>query len=83
MSSHHDPLFESHPDTSRPYALFEAFGVECEYMIVDAATLDVRPIADKLLLEAATLPGAEPHFEDGSAVPAEVGLGPVSWSNEL
>ena len=83
MSSHHDPLFESHPDTSRPYALFEAFGVECEYMIVDAATLDVRPIADKLLLEAATLPGAEPHFEDGSAVPTEVGLGPVSWSNEL
>lgn len=83
MSSHHDPLLESNPEAPRPFALFEAFGVECEYMIVDAATLDIRPVADKLLLEAATLPGAEPYFESGTAVPTEVGLGPVSWSNEL
>lgn len=83
MSSHHDPLLESNPDTPRQFGLFEAFGVECEYMIVDAATLDVRPIADKLLLEAATLPGAEAYFESGTAIPTEVGLGPVSWSNEL
>ncbi|MCC6228815.1 MAG: glutamate--cysteine ligase [Phycisphaerales bacterium] len=74
---------ESNPDVPRQYGLFEAFGVECEYMIVDAATLDVRPVADKLLLEAATLPGAEPYFESGTAIPTEVGLGPVSWSNEL
>ncbi len=29
--------------------LFEAFGVELEYMIVDRRTLAVRPIADRLL----------------------------------
>ncbi len=29
--------------------LFEAYGIELEYMIVDAATLDVRPIADLVL----------------------------------
>lgn len=69
--------------TPAEFALFEAFGVECEYMIVDAATLDVRPVADKLLLEAATLPGAEPFFEGGSTVPTEVELGPVTWGNEL
>ena len=29
--------------------LFEATGIELEYMIVDARTLAVRPIADRLL----------------------------------
>ena len=33
--------------------LWEAFGVELEYMIVDAVTLDVRPITDKVLYEVA------------------------------
>lgn len=28
--------------------LFEAFGIELEYMIVDQDTLDVKPIADQL-----------------------------------
>lgn len=83
MTSSHDPMPDPGPEAARPFGLFDAFGVECEYMIVDAATLDVRPIADRLLLEAATLPGAEPHFEEGSSVPGEVGLGPVTWSNEL
>ncbi|HET9233312.1 MAG TPA: glutamate-cysteine ligase family protein, partial [Candidatus Eisenbacteria bacterium] len=32
-----------------PLGLFDAYGVELEYMIVDATTLDVRPIADTLL----------------------------------
>jgi len=35
--------------SAKPIGLFEAFGIELEYMIVDRASLDVRPIADKLL----------------------------------
>src|SRR5690606_19527526 len=33
----------------RPLGLFEAIGIELEYMIVDAGTLDVLPICDRLL----------------------------------
>jgi glutamate---cysteine ligase / carboxylate-amine ligase len=51
--------------------LFSAFGIELEYMIVDAGALDVRPIADEILRTA-----------DG-AITGEVERGPVSWSNEL
>jgi len=32
-----------------PIGLFEAYGIELEYMIVDRSSLDVRPIADWLL----------------------------------
>lgn len=49
---------------------FSAYGVELEYMIVDAASLDVRPIADALLRAAA---GDAP----------EVARGAMGWSNEL
>lgn len=52
-------------------SLFQGYGVELEYMIVDAETLDVRPIADQLLAA-----------EAGSIV-SDVELGPVAWSNEL
>ena len=51
--------------------LFEAFGIELEYMIVDAETLDVRPISDKALTAAA------------GDLTGEVELGSISWSNEL
>jgi gamma-glutamyl:cysteine ligase YbdK (ATP-grasp superfamily) len=51
--------------------LFEAYGVELEYMIVDAGTLSVRPIADKLL-----------HAVAGEYL-AEIELGEIAWSNEL
>ena len=51
--------------------LFEAFGIELEYMIVDAETLDVRPISDKALTAAA------------GELTGEVELGSISWSNEL
>jgi gamma-glutamyl:cysteine ligase YbdK (ATP-grasp superfamily) len=51
--------------------LFSAFGVELEYMIVDAATLDVRPIADKLLEAAA------------GELRGDVDRGAITWSNEL
>lgn len=51
--------------------LFDAVGVEIEYMIVDAATLDVAPIADRLLETASGSLDDEPVF------------GRITWSNEL
>lgn len=53
------------------YQLFEAFGVELEYMIVDRDSLDVRPIADEVLKAAA------------GEIVSEVDRGTISWSNEL
>jgi gamma-glutamyl:cysteine ligase YbdK (ATP-grasp superfamily) len=57
--------------SSRPLHLFDAFGIELEYMIVDAASLDVRPISDRVLVD------------DTGAVVSDVEQGPISWSNEL
>jgi len=54
-----------------PYRLFEATGLELEYMIVDSATLAVRPIADELI-----------RAESGS-YESEIELGDMAWSNEL
>lgn len=59
-----------------PYHLFQAFGVELEYMIVDQRTLDVAPITDQLL-HAVASDAAEPY-------PTEVErANDISWSNEL
>jgi glutamate---cysteine ligase / carboxylate-amine ligase len=59
-------------ETPKPaLGLFQAFGVELEYMIVDRDSLDIRPVADELIADLA-----------GSPV-SEVELGPVAWSNEL
>jgi len=54
-----------------PLGLFEGYGVELEYGIVDRETLAVRPIADRLLASVA-----------GSTV-SDVELGTLAWSNEL
>ena len=51
--------------------LFEAVGVELEYAIVDAESLAVRPIADRLLEAAA------------GRIVGETLRGPLAWSNEL
>lgn len=51
--------------------LFEAFGIELEYIIVDKDTLDIKPIADVLLKKIT-----------GEFV-NEVERGEISWSNEL
>jgi gamma-glutamyl:cysteine ligase YbdK (ATP-grasp superfamily) len=56
---------------SAPLRLFEAYGIELEYMIVDRATLAVRPLADELL--KAVTGSYSSDFEEG----------PVGWSNEL
>jgi gamma-glutamyl:cysteine ligase YbdK (ATP-grasp superfamily) len=54
-----------------PLHLFEATGIELEYMIVDRNTLAVKPVADRVLAA-----------EAGKIV-SDVELGPIAWSNEL
>lgn len=63
------------PSWSYPLGLFDAVGIELEYMIVDRDTLDVRPICDQLFKAAsgADTSDVEPDGPDGV----------VSWSNEL
>ena len=58
------------PAPERP-GLLEAWGVEIEYVIADAESLDVRPICDRLLERVAGAPVAE------------VERGTIAWSNEL
>src|SRR5262245_9188533 len=55
----------------KPLGLFEGYGVELEYMIVDAHALDVQPIADRLI-----------EAEHG-AIENEIERGAFAWSNEL
>lgn len=59
--------------TAGPLSLFAGYGIEIEYMIVDADSLDVRSIADEVLREGA---GADDWVED-------VDGGEIGWSNEL
>ena len=59
--------------TSQRWGLFQVFGIEMEYMIVDRDSLAVRPLADVLLRAAA---GADHWVED-------VERGPIGWSNEI
>lgn len=54
------------------YDWFSVFGIELEYMIVAQDTLDVRPIADRILNELS-----------GKDATMEVERGDVAWSNEL
>ncbi len=53
------------------YHIFQAYGVELEYMIVDRNTLDILPIADVLLKEALGHIGSD--YENDM----------ITWSNEL
>jgi gamma-glutamyl:cysteine ligase YbdK (ATP-grasp superfamily) len=54
-----------------PLHLFEGFGIEIEYMIVDRASLELAPVADDLIVAAA------------GALSNEIERGPACWSNEL
>jgi gamma-glutamyl:cysteine ligase YbdK (ATP-grasp superfamily) len=54
-----------------PLGLFAAFGVELEYMIVDAETLNIRPIADEVF-RAVT-----------GEITGEYETPDITWSNEL
>ncbi len=63
------------PAPSFPLSLFQGYGIELEYMIVDRDTLAVRPICDQLLRQ---IHGAWDNevYPDGEAALA-------AWSNEL
>ena len=56
---------------SSTYHLFGAYGIELEYMIVDASTFDVLPVADRVLEAAA------------GVLTDEIDKGEITWSNEL
>lgn len=56
---------------SAPYKIFEAIGIELEYMIVDRETLDVRPLADELFKKVTG------NYE------GDVERDGLDWSNEL
>jgi len=65
-------LDQSPPSPSKhTLGLFDAYGIEVEYMIVDGETLDVVPVADRLLEAAAG--ELTDEFENGD----------VAWNNEL
>jgi glutamate---cysteine ligase / carboxylate-amine ligase len=51
--------------------LFEGYGVEMEYMIVDRETLQVKPITDQLI------------YDEVGAYVSDVEFGQMAWSNEL
>lgn len=55
----------------RPLHLFEGFGVELEYMIVNRDSLDIMPISDRVLVN------------NSAEVVNELVLDGVAWSNEL
>ncbi len=57
--------------SARVLHLFEAYGIEIEYMLVDADSLDVSPIADRMLGERNGPEACE--WENG----------PITWCNEL
>ena len=57
--------------TLSPLHLFQAYGVELEYMIVDSETLSVKPITDRVIYEVA-----------GEYL-SEIEVGEIAWSNEL
>ncbi|GAA4427508.1 glutamate-cysteine ligase family protein [Pontibacter saemangeumensis] len=60
MNEHHQPLH-----------LFEGFGVELEYMIVQRDDLRVLPITDMLI------------YDEVGAYLSDVEFGDIAWSNEL
>ena len=53
-----------------PLRLFQGFGIELEYMVVDAASLSIAPIADQILHEVT---GEYSDYESEK----------TAWSNEL
>jgi len=55
----------------KKFHLFDVFGVELEYMIVNRDTLSVMPITDQLI--AAKI----------GEIASDVENGPIAWSNEL
>lgn len=58
-------------NTTRPLHLFDGYGIELEYMVVDRGSLNVLPVVDKVLEQAA------------GRIVNEISHGSTAWSNEL
>ena len=56
---------------SKKYHLFEVYGIELEYMLIDNATFKVSPKVDVLLTKK------------NGALTSDIENGTVAWSNEL
>ncbi|MBQ0788262.1 MAG: glutamate--cysteine ligase [Oceanihabitans sp.] len=56
---------------SKKYHLFEVFGIELEYMLINNSNFKVAPIVDTLLTKKAGKPAAD------------IDNGKIAWSNEL
>ena len=59
-----------------PLSLFQGYGVEIEYMVVDAESREIRSIVDTLLDDLERSPDASTRTEGNPS-------GRVEWSNEL
>lgn len=55
----------------KPFHLFDAFGIEMEYMLVNSDTLNVLPLTDEVI-----------HSKTGEYI-SEFENGEIAWSNEL
>jgi glutamate---cysteine ligase / carboxylate-amine ligase len=64
-------ILDQMADTNATLHLFEGFGIELEYMIVDKNDLQVKPITDKLI------------YDEVGAYVSDVEFGEIAWSNEL
>lgn len=53
------------------YHLFEVFGIELEYMLVNKCSLKIAPIVDKLMVDKT------------GGITSDVDNGKIEWSNEL
>jgi carboxylate-amine ligase len=53
------------------YHLFEVFGIELEYMLVDASSFKVNPIVDQLFISK------------NGEITSDIENGKIEWSNEL
>ncbi|WP_266205482.1 carboxylate-amine ligase [Pontibacter kalidii] len=62
---------EPKDSTKKTLHLFEGFGVELEYMIVQQGSLQVLPITDKLI------------YDEVGEYLSDVEFGDIAWSNEL
>ena len=56
---------------SKRYHLFEVFGIELEYMLINTSTFKVAPLVDQLLT-----------LKDGNLT-SDIDNGAIAWSNEL
>ncbi|HSP82310.1 MAG TPA: hypothetical protein VLN72_01110, partial [Gillisia sp.] len=53
------------------YHLFEVFGIELEYMLVNKTSLKIAPIVDELMIAKT------------GEITSDVDNGKIEWSNEL